>query len=58
MSGILVGSKKMCERLDAFMIEHKIKPVIDRVFGWTEVVNALDYQLTGSHFGKIVIKID
>ncbi|CAE6434423.1 unnamed protein product [Rhizoctonia solani] len=58
MSGLLVGSKAMCERLDAFMAEHRIKPVIDRVFGWTEVVDALDYQLTGSHFGKIVIKID
>ncbi|CAE6398134.1 unnamed protein product [Rhizoctonia solani] len=58
MSGILVGSKAMCERLDAFMAEHKIKPVIDWVFGWTEVVDALDYQLSGSHFGKVVIKID
>ncbi|CUA68587.1 putative alcohol dehydrogenase [Rhizoctonia solani] len=58
MSGILVGSKEMCERLDGFMAEHKIKPVIDRVFGWTEVVDALDYQLSGSHFGKVVIKID
>ncbi|QRW26714.1 Zinc-binding dehydrogenase [Rhizoctonia solani] len=58
IAGIVVGSKAMCERLDAFMAEHKIKPVIDRVFGWTEVVNALDYQLSGSHFGKIVVKID
>lgn len=58
MSGILVGSKEMAQRLDAFITEHKIKPVVDRVFGWTEVVDALDYQLGGSHFGKIVIKID
>ncbi|CAE6344394.1 unnamed protein product [Rhizoctonia solani] len=58
MSGILVGSKTMCERLDAFMTDHKVKPVIDRVFGWTEVVDALDYLHSGSHFGKIVIKID
>ncbi|EUC53615.1 alcohol dehydrogenase zinc-binding domain protein, partial [Rhizoctonia solani AG-3 Rhs1AP] len=58
VSGILVGSKAMCERLDNFLIEHKIKPIIDRVFGWNEVVEALDYQLTGGHFGKIVVKID
>ncbi|GAB1525951.1 Zinc-binding dehydrogenase [Rhizoctonia solani] len=58
MAGILVGNKAMCERLDAFMTKHKIKPVIDRVFGWSEVVDALDYQLSGSHFGKIIIKID
>ncbi|CAE6464653.1 unnamed protein product, partial [Rhizoctonia solani] len=58
VSGIMVGSKAMCERLDAFITQHKIKPVVDRVFGWSEVVEALDYQLTGRHFGKIVIKID
>ncbi|GAB1526352.1 hypothetical protein RhiTH_009519 [Rhizoctonia solani] len=58
MSGTFVGSKVMCERLDAFIAEHKIKPVVDRVFGWAEVHNAFDYQLKGSHFGKIIIKID
>ncbi|KDN40382.1 hypothetical protein RSAG8_08145, partial [Rhizoctonia solani AG-8 WAC10335] len=58
VSGHMVGSKAMCERLDAFITQHKIKPVIDRVFGWNEVIEALDYQLTGGHFGKIVVKID
>jgi D-arabinose 1-dehydrogenase-like Zn-dependent alcohol dehydrogenase len=58
ISGLAVGSKSMCERLDAFITEHKIKPVIDRVFGWTEAIEALDYLDSGSHFGKIVIRID
>ncbi|CCO36804.1 hypothetical protein BN14_10950 [Rhizoctonia solani AG-1 IB] len=58
MSGTFVGSKVMCERLDDFMTKHRIKPVVDRVFGWTEVVDAFDYQLNGSHFGKVVIRID
>ncbi|KAG8692759.1 hypothetical protein FRC08_009550 [Ceratobasidium sp. 394] len=58
LSGILVGSKEMAQRLDTFIEKHQIKPVIDRVFAWTEAVQALDYQLQGSHFGKIVIKID
>jgi NADPH:quinone reductase-like Zn-dependent oxidoreductase len=57
-SGSSVGSKSMCERLDAFMTEHTIKPVVDRVFGWTEAIEALEYQLSGSHFGKVVIKIN
>ena len=47
----------MAKNLDVFLTEHKIKPAIDRVFNWTEAVEALDYQLGGSHFGKIVIKI-
>ncbi|KDN40390.1 hypothetical protein RSAG8_08153, partial [Rhizoctonia solani AG-8 WAC10335] len=58
LSGVQIGSKAMCERLDAFITQHKIKPVIDRVFGWNEVTEAFDYQLTGSHFGKIVVRID
>ncbi|CAE6482977.1 unnamed protein product, partial [Rhizoctonia solani] len=58
LSGVQIGSKKMCERLDTFITQHKIKPIVDRVFGWNEVIEAFDYQLTGSHFGKIVIRID
>ncbi|ELU40865.1 zinc-binding dehydrogenase domain-containing protein [Rhizoctonia solani AG-1 IA] len=58
LSGVLIGSKAMCQRLDAFVAKHKIKPVIDRVFGWTEVIEAFDYQISGSHFGKVVIKIE
>lgn len=48
----------MNRNLDTFLTEHKIKPVVDRVFGWTEVIEALDYQVKGSHFGKVVIKIE
>ncbi|CAE6480725.1 unnamed protein product [Rhizoctonia solani] len=53
LSGVQIGM-----RLDAFITQHRIKPVIDRVFKWSEVIEAFDYQLTGSHFGKIVIQID
>lgn len=48
----------MTKNLDEFLTEHKIKPVVDRVFGWTEAIEALAYQVGGSHFGKIVIKIE
>ncbi|KAJ1311896.1 hypothetical protein OPQ81_010356 [Rhizoctonia solani] len=58
LSGVQIGSKAMCERLDAFITQRKIKPVIDRVFGWNDVHEAFNYQLTGSHFGKVVVKID
>ncbi|KAG8694246.1 hypothetical protein FRC09_009974 [Ceratobasidium sp. 395] len=58
LSAIAVGSKEMNEKLNAFLAEHKIKPVVDRVFGWNEAIEALDYQFGGSHFGKVVIKIE
>ena len=48
----------MAKNLDTFLAQHKIKPVIDRVFRWTEAVEAFDYLLAGSHFGKVVIKIE
>lgn len=57
LSGLIVGSREMARRLDSFLAEHKIKPVVDRVFAWTEAIDALDYQVKGSHFGKIVIRI-
>ncbi|CUA67573.1 alcohol dehydrogenase [Rhizoctonia solani] len=58
LSGVQIGSKAMCSRLDAFITQHQIRPIIDRVFGWNEVLEAFDYQLSGSHFGKIVVRID
>ncbi|KAG8777490.1 hypothetical protein FRC12_000357 [Ceratobasidium sp. 428] len=58
LSAIAVGSKEMNGKLNAFLAEHKIKPVVDRVFGWNEAIEALDYQFGGSHFGKVVIKIE
>jgi NADPH:quinone reductase-like Zn-dependent oxidoreductase len=34
---------------------NKIKPVIDRVFPFAEAAAAYRYQISGSHFGKVVI---
>lgn len=34
-----------------------IKPVIDKVFPFSEVINALEYQQTGRAKGKVIIKI-
>ncbi|KAG8745308.1 hypothetical protein FRC10_008325 [Ceratobasidium sp. 414] len=58
MSGFSVGSKEMGKKLDTFVAEHKVKPVVDRVFGWNEAIEAFDYQWKGSHFGKVVIKVE
>ncbi|KAG8680795.1 hypothetical protein FRC11_001989 [Ceratobasidium sp. 423] len=58
LSGVLVGSKAMCKGMNVFLTQHKIKPVIDRIFGWAEAIGTLDYRLGDAHFGKIVIKVD
>jgi len=57
MSGIYVGSKENFEAMNAFITRHHIKPVVDRVFPFTEAADAYDYLASGSHFGKVVIRI-
>ena len=36
----------------------QIHPVIDRVFGFDEAREALDYLYSGSHLGKVIIQVD
>ena len=57
MQGIFVGSREMFEDMNNFINEHLIKPVVDKVFEFNETREALEYMESGSHFGKIVIKI-
>ena len=37
--------------------QHQLKPVIDRVFSFTEASAAYRYQESGAHFGKVVIAV-
>jgi NADPH:quinone reductase-like Zn-dependent oxidoreductase len=45
------------ETMNAAMAANKIKPVIDRVFGFDEVQAAYAHMAAGAHFGKIVIRV-
>ena len=58
MQGIFVGSKKMFEDMNRAIEIHRLKPVIDRVFDFGETLEALKHMESGSHFGKIVIRIN
>jgi NADPH:quinone reductase-like Zn-dependent oxidoreductase len=55
VQGIYVGSRAMFERMNRFIEFHRIKPVIDRVFPWTELKDALRYLESQKHFGKICL---
>jgi len=57
VSGIYVGSRENFEALNAFIDQHKVKPVIDKVFEF-EAAPA-DYELMESDqfLGKIVIRL-
>ncbi len=55
MQGIYVGSREMFEAVIRVMTLHRIKPVIDRVFAFDAVKEALHYMKSGSHIGKVVL---
>ncbi len=56
VQGIYVGSRAMFERMNRAIEFHRIKPVIDRVFPWTEFPEALRHMESQKHFGKIVLR--
>jgi NADPH:quinone reductase-like Zn-dependent oxidoreductase len=56
-SGIYVGSRADFEALNAFLSEHKIKPVVDKVFELEEAPAAFAAMDSGDFFGKVVIRL-
>lgn len=56
MQGIFVGSRQMFEDMNRAIEVNKLKPVIDKVFEFGEVREALRHMESGSHFGKIVVR--
>jgi 2-desacetyl-2-hydroxyethyl bacteriochlorophyllide A dehydrogenase len=57
MQGLLVGSRAGFERMNAAFSEHRLRPVVDRVFEFSDVQSAFDYMASGSHFGKVCIAV-
>ena len=58
LQGIFVGSRTMFEDMCRAIAAHLMRPVIDRVFGFHEMREALHYMEKGTHFGKICIRAD
>lgn len=54
-SGVYVGSRADFEAMNAFISEHEIRPLIDRVFPFEQAQEAYDYMESGAFMGKIVI---
>jgi NADPH:quinone reductase-like Zn-dependent oxidoreductase len=40
------------------MEAHETRPVIDRMFAFEDVPEALEYLASGGHFGKVCVTID
>jgi NADPH:quinone reductase-like Zn-dependent oxidoreductase len=54
--GILTGSRKMFESLNAELEKTRIRPVIDTAYSFEEVIEAYRHLYRGA-FGKIVIRV-
>jgi NADPH:quinone reductase-like Zn-dependent oxidoreductase len=56
LQGISVGHRDGFEAMLRAIAQHKLKPVVDRVFAFDELKEALAYLKSGAHFGKICIR--
>ena len=56
LQGLSVGSRDMFEAMCRFIELHGIRPVVDKVYPWTEAKSAIAAMGAGEHFGKIVLE--
>jgi NADPH:quinone reductase-like Zn-dependent oxidoreductase len=57
VQGIYVGSRAMFEAMNRAISLHTLRPVVDRVFPFAQARDAYAYLESGSHFGKVVIRV-
>lgn len=57
LQGIHVGSREMFADMNRAIALTKLKPAIDRVFGFDDAKAAYAHQQAAGHFGKIVITL-
>jgi NADPH:quinone reductase-like Zn-dependent oxidoreductase len=52
-----VGSREMFEAMNKTIAFHAMRPVVDRVFGFSELREALNYLKEARHFGKVCLQV-
>ncbi|MBW7967954.1 NAD(P)-dependent alcohol dehydrogenase [Bradyrhizobium sp. BR 10289] len=55
--GVTVGSAEHFAAMNRFLTDKAIHPIVDRVYDFDDAPEAFAYLRTGSHFGKIVVKL-
>lgn len=56
LQGVSVGSREMFEAMCRAIALHRLEPVVDKVYPWTEAKAAFAAMQGGEHFGKIVLE--
>ncbi|MHB1023668.1 MAG: zinc-dependent alcohol dehydrogenase family protein [Acidobacteriaceae bacterium] len=57
VQGIYVGSRAMFEEMNRAIAQANLKPVIDHLFPFSEVREAMQHMASGAHFGKVVVRV-
>jgi NADPH:quinone reductase-like Zn-dependent oxidoreductase len=57
VQGVMVGSRETFETMNRAVAQHRLRPVVDRVFPFAEAREALAWMAGQQHFGKIVVKM-
>lgn len=56
LEAVDVGSRAMFEAMNKAIELHLMRPVVDRVFGFSELRDALNYLREARHFGKVCLR--
>jgi NADPH:quinone reductase-like Zn-dependent oxidoreductase len=56
LRGVFVGPVTVFREMNQFITEHKLRPIVDRVFDFEDVSQAYEYLSKQVHMGKVVIR--
>ena len=56
LQGITVGSRDGFEAMLRAIGQHRLEPVVDRVFDFAALKDAMAYLASGAHFGKVCLR--
>ena len=57
LQGIVAGSREMLSRMTATLVDGSIRPVIDRVLPFDDASAAFAYLGSGTHVGKVIVRV-
>lgn len=57
VQGVIVGPRDAFEAMNRAIDVHKVRPVVDRVYGFDDIPQAFDDMAHGRHVGKIVVRV-
>jgi NADPH:quinone reductase-like Zn-dependent oxidoreductase len=57
LQGVVVGPRDTFEEMNLAIRQHRLTPVVDKVYPLTAIREACDYMAQGKHFGKVCIRL-